>query len=81
MHSQTQAGRTHLFMVRLWLERLSEGEGHTEIRGEVRHVLSGRRRYVRDWPMLTAFLAECLSERDSSQINPQSNEPDDAGSK
>ena len=40
--------RTHLFTVRLWLEDL--GEGQTEWRGEVHEVLSGERRYFRDWP-------------------------------
>lgn len=78
MHNYTQAGRTHLFMVRLWLELLSEGRA--EMRGEVRHVLSGRRRYVRDWPTLKAFLDECVGEGNSSLINPQPDEPGEADS-
>jgi hypothetical protein len=78
MHNHTQAGRTHLFTVRLWLELL--GEGCAEIRGEVRHVLSGRRRYVRDWPTLKAFLDECVVEGDSSWINPEPDEPGEAES-
>lgn len=78
MHNYTPAGRTHLFMVRLWLEWL--GEGRVEMRGEVRHVLSGRRRTVRDWPALKAFLDECVGAGDASFILPRPEEPGDAGS-
>lgn len=74
MHNHTQAGRTHLFMVRLWLELL--GEGHAEIRGEVRHVLSGERRYIRDWATLKAFLDECMGEGDKSFEPPPSDDGD-----
>jgi hypothetical protein len=49
---------THLFTVRLWLEEL--GEGQTEWRGEVYHVVSGERRYFRDGPALVAFLQAML---------------------
>lgn len=66
MHSHTQAGRTHLFTVRLWLELLSEGR--TEIRGEVRHVSSGERRFVRDRAGLEAFFAEKLSESEGVPV-------------
>jgi hypothetical protein len=65
-------------MVRLWVEPLSED--CVEIRGEVRHVLSGRRRYVRDWTTLKAFLDECVGEGDSSLINPPPDEPGEAES-
>ncbi len=50
--------RTYLFTVRVWLEDL--GEGQAEWRGEVHEVLSGERRYFRDWPTLVAFLQAML---------------------
>lgn len=52
--SAKPAHRSHLFTVRLWLEEL--GDGQTEWRGQVQHVLSGERRYFRDW----ATLVECV---------------------
>jgi hypothetical protein len=54
--------RTHLFTLRLWPEAL--GEGQTEWRGKVQHVLSGEARYFRDWAALVAFLQETLSMLD-----------------
>lgn len=49
---------THLFMVRVWLEDL--GDGKTEWRGQVKHVLSGEVRYFRDWAALAVYLKEML---------------------
>jgi hypothetical protein len=66
MHNAGQPPhRSHLFTVRLWLEDL--GEGRTEWRGQVRHVLSGEVRYFRDWPTLITLLLAMLhtaEERD-----------------
>ncbi len=50
----TQSARTHLFMVRVWLEDL--GDGNTEWRGQVKHVLSGEVQYFRDWAALADHL-------------------------
>ena len=57
--------RTHLFTLRLWPEAL--GEGETEWRGKVQHVLSGEARYFRDWPALVAFLLEALPQLDGPE--------------
>ena len=59
--------RTHLFTVRLWLEEL--GEGQTEWRGEVHAVVSGERRYFRDWPTLVAFLQAMLPKTGSIHLS------------
>jgi hypothetical protein len=48
--------RSQLFTVRVWLEEL--GEGRSEWRGKVQHVLSGEARYFRDWQTLAAFIVE-----------------------
>jgi hypothetical protein len=52
--------RSHLFTVRLWIEPL--GNGRFERRGRVQHVLSGERRYFRDWPTLLGYLEKKLQE-------------------
>lgn len=75
MGSNASVGHTHLFVLRLWLEPLSEGR--TAIRGEVRHVLSGRRRAVQDWVTLTRFIDECVGECDPNWTD--SHPPDEAG--
>ena len=48
--------RSQLFTVRVWREEL--GEGRSEWRGQVQHVLSGETRHFRDWQTLVAFIVE-----------------------
>ncbi len=55
--------RSHLFMLRLWLEAI--GGGQTEWRGRVQHVSSGEVRYFRDWPALEAFVEGLVRANDS----------------
>jgi hypothetical protein len=57
--SDCQRSRTHLFMVRVWLEDL--GEGKTEWRGKVQDVASGKARYFRDWQTLITYLQTMLA--------------------
>ncbi len=47
---------SQLFTVRVWRE--DRGDGQSEWRGKVQHVLSGEARYFRDWQTLVAFIAE-----------------------
>jgi hypothetical protein len=54
MDSCGQADHSHLFTVRVWVEDL--GDGRSEWRGKVQHVISGETRYFRDWTTLIAFL-------------------------
>ncbi len=56
--------RSHLFTVRLWPEDL--GNGQTEWRGQVQHVLSGEVRYFREWPALIALLQGLLANSETS---------------
>ena len=58
--SDTPRPRSHLFMVRVWMEDL--GDGKTEWRGQVKHVTSGEVQYFREWPMLIMILQEMLTE-------------------
>jgi hypothetical protein len=46
--------RSHLFMVRVWIEEL--GDGAREVRMQVRHVLSGETRHFRAWPEIAAYM-------------------------
>lgn len=55
--------RSHLFTVRVWREDL--GEGRSEWRGKVQHVLSGEARYFRDWATLIAAFEEMLNPHEA----------------
>jgi len=61
-----QQHQSHLFTVRVWLENL--GDGRTEWRGQLQHVLSGETHYFREWPRLIALLRAMLppAEADSA---------------
>jgi hypothetical protein len=61
---------TQLFTMRVWREEL--GAGQTEWRGEVHDVVSGERRYFRDWPALIVSLQALLAaqELDRQQVDP-----------
>jgi hypothetical protein len=63
--SAKPAHRSHLFTVRLWAEEL--GDGQTEWRGQVQHVLSGQTRYFRDWPTLVECVAAMLARLESNE--------------
>ena len=51
---------SYLFTVRLWEEKL--GNSQTEWRGQVQQVLTGEKRYFRDWSTLIEFLKMRLQE-------------------
>ena len=52
--NQQNSHPSHLFTLRVWAEPL--GHGQTELRCEVRHVLSGETRYFREWSALLEYL-------------------------
>jgi len=60
MNKNQPGPQSHLFTVRLWVEAL--GDGQTEWRGQVQHVVSKEKQYFRDWPSLLAFLRAKLQE-------------------
>lgn len=45
-------------MVRVWQE--DQGDGKTEWRGQVKHVMSGEVRYFREWTTLVVHLRKML---------------------
>jgi hypothetical protein len=72
MNQPQQLSNTRLFTLRLWREDLGAGQG--EWRGEVHDVVSGERRYFRDWPALLASLQDLLEAQEPAeeQIGSQS---------
>ena len=44
-------GNSQLFTLRVWQEAL--GDGRFEIRGTLKHILSGETHHFRGWPALT----------------------------
>lgn len=51
--------QSQFFTMRLWAEDL--GDGRTEWRGKVQHVISGEVHYFREWSMLIAWLVAMLT--------------------
>ena len=59
----TQTGRppTATFLVRLWVE--NDGELGYAWRGQVEHVQSGEKRYVREMAQVVEFVEERLADQ------------------
>ena len=55
--------RSQLFMLRIWLEDL--GNGQSDWQGKVLHVSSGEARFFRGWEMLETFVEDLLGEKPS----------------
>ncbi len=58
MDKHTQNRRSHLFIVRIWLENL--GDGQMEWRGKAQSIPGGETTYFRDWMALLAFLKQIV---------------------
>ena len=71
MDKAQPSSRTHLFTFRVWLEDL--GEGQVEWRGEVQHVVSGERRFFRDWPALISYLQAKLPMKGERSMSTEEN--------
>ena len=65
--------RTHLFMVRLWIEPFANSLG--EVRMQVQHILSGETRYFRTWPEVVAFLLAKMQVLDVTNRKEGGDEP------
>ena len=53
--NDSERPHSHLFTIRLWQEQIDSQQ--TEVRGKVRHVLSGETQYFRRLTGLTEWLA------------------------
>ncbi len=58
--------QSQLFTVRVWLEDL--GDGKTEWRGQVKHVMSDEEHYFREWPTLVEQLKAMLFGFENERI-------------
>ncbi len=54
MNEERESRNSHLFTLRVWMEDV--GNGRVEIRGTLKHVLSGETHHFRDWPALIRYL-------------------------
>ena len=53
---------SQLFTLRVWCEEV--GNGRTEFRGTLKHVLSGKTAHFRDWQTLIALIEATWADRD-----------------
>lgn len=58
---------THVFIVRVWLERREIQDAHAEWRWAIEHVPTGARRYFRDLEQACAFIAAYLEGREKAK--------------
>ena len=47
---------THSFIIRIWIEELNDESGQKTWRGHITHVPSGKRRYMKDFDDILAFI-------------------------
>ena len=70
--------RSALFLLRLWAEEESDGEGEMVWRGKVQRVLDGESHHFKDWQELIDSLATMLSETGAAgerlKVDPESKE-------
>jgi hypothetical protein len=55
---------SQLFTVRVWVE--PSQDGGTQMRVQVKHVLSGATRTLREWSQVIAFIENRLQDREES---------------
>ena len=67
MKEQREKTNSQLFTLRLWVEDVENGR--KEIRGTLKHVLTGETRHFRDWPTLIHNL-EAVYSSDKPCLRP-----------
>lgn len=65
--------RSYLFTVRLWIEKI--GQGQTEWRGRVQYVPNEEAYYFRDWSTLIGHLLKMLPQVESQPEASRAIEP------
>jgi hypothetical protein len=68
MNHEPVKGRSQLFTLRVWVEDV--GNGRTEIRGTLKHILTGETYHFRDWQTLIQRL-QALSAIETSERSAQ----------
>ena len=69
MHEKEDINRSQLFTIRVWLEAV--GDEQTELRGTLKHILSGETHHFRDWPTLVRHLEAAFAP---GQVYPEPGE-------
>ena len=59
-------GRSHSFIVKIWLEENTQDAGRETWRGRITHVPSGVKRYVKNMDEIIAFIEHYLHPMDES---------------
>ncbi len=71
MKKQSEKMHSQLFTLRLWVEDV--GNGRSEFRGTLKHVLTCETHHFRDWTTLTqlieASMATASKSRQTDEIN------------
>jgi hypothetical protein len=67
MNAPQSPTQTELFLLRVWVEEL--GDGRTEVRGHVKHVLTEESAFFREWSSLLAFIQRKLA-KDTTEKTP-----------
>jgi hypothetical protein len=60
MPQEPEQVKSQLFILRVWEENL--GDSRSEIRGQLKHILSGETEYFREWSNLLALLQQRLKD-------------------
>jgi hypothetical protein len=60
MNSRQHREGSQLFTLRVWMEEV--GDNRLEMRGTIRHVLSGETRHFRDTAVLRQFVERSFTE-------------------
>ena len=56
-----EQGTPHFFTLRIWLEEVEDGR--SEVRGQLKHVLTRETSYFREWSDLQALLCRHIEPR------------------
>ena len=63
MNEKHGVRQSQLFTLRLWVEDVENGR--TEIRGTLKHILTGETHHFRDWPTLIRHLEISFAPSDA----------------
>ena len=66
MENPRERRGSHPFTIRVWAERLSEGQA--EWRGKIQYIPGSEARYFRDWSTLVALLLEMLPRLEDDSV-------------
>ncbi len=59
MNEKQEGTRSQMFTLRVWMEDV--GNGRTEYRGTLKHILSGETHHFRNWLTLTQLIETSMT--------------------